>query len=51
MEIIKELFFDVFLCGIVLIFFSGLLLIAGMFLVKYLIWLQSKVFPGDMGEE
>lgn len=45
MEIIKDLFFDVFLCGIALMFFSSLLLTAGMFLVKYFIWLDGKMFP------
>ena len=45
MEIIKELFIDVFLCGMALLFFSGLILTAGMFLVKYLIWLDGKMFP------
>lgn len=51
MEIIKEIFFDVFLFGIALLFFSGLLLTAGIFLVKYLIWLDRKMFPiKDEGE-
>ena len=51
MEIIKELFINVFLSGIVLLFFSGLVFTAFMFLLKYLGWLYEKLFPiKDKGE-
>lgn len=51
MEIIKELFVDFFFIVIVPLFFSGLLLTAGVFLIKYLIWLDGKLFPRKNEEE
>lgn len=38
-----EFFFGV----IILMLFCAIILTIGMFLIKYLIWLQSKLFPGD----
>ncbi len=51
MEIIKELFVNFFLGAIVFLFFSGLILTAGEFLIKYLIWLDGKLFPRKNEEE
>lgn len=40
-----------FLIGvIILILFCTIILTIGMFLIKYLIWLQSKLFPGDVDD-
>ena len=39
---------EFFIGVIILMLFCVIILTIGMFLIKYLIWLQSKVFPGDV---
>lgn len=38
---------EFFIGVIILMLFCAVVLTVGMFLIKYLIWLQSKVFPED----
>lgn len=43
-------FLEFFIGVIILMLFSAVVLTVGMFLIKYVIWLQSKVFPEDEEE-
>lgn len=38
---------EFFIGVIILMLFCAVILTLGMFLIKYLVWMQSKVFPED----
>lgn len=40
---------EFFIGVIILMLFFAVVLTIGMFLIRYLVWLQSKLFPEDMG--
>ena len=42
---------EFFIAVIILMLFCAVILTIGMFLIKYLVWLQSKVFPDDEEDE